>query len=60
MSAFHVTLADPGTEAYEGLRIGLLVDLAVTFDAAPLDCAQRAFLRTCRLGGNRSRSLEDA
>jgi len=38
-SAFHVTRTDPGTEAYEGLRNGLRVDLPVTFDAAPLDCA---------------------
>ena len=39
-SAFHVTLADPGTEAYEGLRNGLRIDLPVTFNAAPLDCAE--------------------
>src|SRR6218665_2327331 len=38
-SAFHVTRNDPGTEAYEGLSNGLRIDLPVTFDAAPLDCA---------------------
>ena len=41
-SAFHVTRTDPGTEAYEDLRNGLRVDLPVTFDAAPLDCAAAA------------------
>jgi len=35
----YVTRTDPGTVAYEGLRNDLRVDLPVTFDAAPLDCA---------------------
>ena len=29
----------PGTQAYEGLRNGLRIDLPVTFDASPPDCA---------------------